>query len=228
MAENYFYPDTHEMFELYDVLEGLLSGKNADIGVFEGAEVSADPSLDFLMRILFTPVEDRCSYLSILGDKVNKEYGHTLEDIKAGTYQGLFEDQFEKKRKEWIEEIRKTEQPMLRILKAIKYGREVETWETKKYFLDLVAKQKGILMFTEVCSNMIRKCYSLSQIAEIVPWVTKGDIYGLSLMIHKPMELTKEDLWEVELEYRKTGEPVVLKKIFGEPDQNKEGKSEDE
>lgn len=84
MAENYFYPDTHEMFELYDVLEGLLSGKNADIGVFEGAEVSADPSLDFLMRILFTPVEDRCSYLSILGDKVNKEYGHTLKILKLG------------------------------------------------------------------------------------------------------------------------------------------------
>ena len=72
---------------------------------------------------------------------------------------------------------------------------------------------------------MIRKGYFLSQIAEIVPWVTKADIYGLSHMIHKPMELTKEDLREVELEYRKTGEPAVLKKIFGEPDQNKEGKS---
>ena len=75
---------------------------------------------------------------------------------------------------------------------------------------------------------MIRKGYFLSQIAEIVPWVTKADIYGLSHMIHKPMELTKEDLREVELEYRKTGEPAVLKKIFGEPDQNKEGKSEAE
>ena len=85
MAENYSYPDTHEMFELYDVLEALLSKKNANIGLFEGAEVSTDPSLDFLIRILFTPVEDRCSYLSMLGGKVNKECGHTLEDIKAGT-----------------------------------------------------------------------------------------------------------------------------------------------
>lgn len=98
MTENYFYPDTHEMFELYDVLEALLSKKNANIGLFEGAEVSADPSLDFLIRILFTPVEDRCSCLSMLGGKVNKEYGHMLEDIKTGTYQGLSEDQFEKKR----------------------------------------------------------------------------------------------------------------------------------
>lgn len=49
MTENYFYPDTHEMFELYDVLEALLLKKNANMGVFEGAEVSADPSLDFLM-----------------------------------------------------------------------------------------------------------------------------------------------------------------------------------
>lgn len=227
MTENYFYPDTHEMFELYDVLEALLSKKNANIGLF-AAEVSADPSLDFLIRILFTPVEDRCSCLSILGDKVNKEYGHMLEDIKDGTYQGLSEDQFEKKRKEWVEDIRKTDQPMLRILKAIKYGREVETWETKKHFLNLVAKQKGILMSTEVCSNMIEKGYSLSQIVEIIPWVIKADIYGLSHMIHKPIELTKEELREVELEYQKTGEPAVLKKIFSEPDQNKERKSEHE
>lgn len=63
MTENYFYPDTHEMFELYDVLEALLLKKSANIGLFEGAEVSADPSLDFLIRILFTPVEDRCNRL---------------------------------------------------------------------------------------------------------------------------------------------------------------------
>ena len=50
MAENYSYPDTHEMFELYDVLEALLSKKNANIGLFEGAEVTADPPLDFLIR----------------------------------------------------------------------------------------------------------------------------------------------------------------------------------
>ena len=36
MAENYSYPDTHEMFELYDVLEVLLSKKNTNIGLFEG------------------------------------------------------------------------------------------------------------------------------------------------------------------------------------------------
>lgn len=216
MTENYFYPDTHEMFELYDVLEGLLSEKNADIGIFEGAEVYTDPSLDFLMRILFTPVENRCFHLSTLGEKVNKAYGHMLEDIRTGTYQGFSEDKFEKKRKEWIEEIRKTEQPMLRILKAIKYGREVDAWETKKHFLYMVVKHKELLMSTEVCSNMIEKGYPLSQIAEIVPWVTKADIYGLSHMLHKPIELTKEELQEVETEYKRTGEPAVLKKVFGE------------
>lgn len=222
MREKYNYPDAYEMFELYDVLEALLLKKNANMGLFEGAEVSADPSLDFLMRILFTPVEDRCAYLSMLGGKVNKEYGHTLEDIKAGTYQGLSEDQFEKKRKEWVEDIRKTDQPMLRILKAIKYGREVETWETKKHFLDLVTKQKGILMSTEVCGNMIRKGYSLSQISEIVPWVTKADIYGLSHMLQKTIELTEEEFREVEVEYKKTGEPAILKEVFGEVDKKKD------
>lgn len=122
----------------------------------------------------------------------------------------------------WIEDIRKTEHPMLRIAKAIKYGREVDAWEIKKHFLDLVAKKKGLLVSTEVCGNMIRKGYSLSQIAEIVPWVTKADIYGLSHMLENPIELTEEELREVEAEYKKTGEPAILKGIFGEPDKQED------
>ena len=77
-------------------------------------------------------------------------------------------------------------------------------------------------MSTEVCGNMIRKGYSLSQIAEIVPWVTKADIYGLSHMLENPIELTEEELREVEAEYKKTGEPAILKGIFGEPDKQED------
>lgn len=214
MTEKYFYPDTHEMMELHDLLEELLSGNSANVDIFEMATVYEDPSLDFLVRILFTPVNERGSFLSFLGDKANKAYEHISEDIRTGTYQGIFEDGFEEKRQKWIEEIRKTEQPMLRILKAIKYGREVDAWETKKHFLGLVAEQKELLVSIEVCGKMIRKGYSLSQIAEILPWVTKADIYGLSHMIHKPLELTEEELWEVETEYKKTGKPEVLKEVF--------------
>lgn len=219
MIENYNYPDTHEMFELHNILEELLSKGEYSMRLGEGSKVYADPSLDFLLRVLFTSVSARCAILSLWG---SKEYEHMLKDIQNGTYQNLSVSDFEKKRKEWIEDIRKTEHPMLRILKALKYGREVDAWEIKKHFLDLVAKKKGLLMSTEVCGNMIRKGYSLSQIAEIVPWVTKADIYGLSHMLENPIELTEEERREVEAEYKKTGEPAVLKKVFGEPNKNED------
>ncbi|MFR5733147.1 MAG: hypothetical protein ACLUD2_15515 [Clostridium sp.] len=44
--------------------------------------------------------------------------------------------------------------------------------------------------------------------------MTKADIYGLSHMLKKPLELTEEELREVETEYKKTGEPVILKRGF--------------
>ena len=221
MTENYNYPDTHEMLELHDILEELLSKGEYTMRLGEGSKIYADSSLDVLLRVLFTSVSARCAILSLWGSKDYK-YEHILEDIQNGTYQSLSVGDFEEKRKEWIEDIRKTEHPMLRIAKAIKYGREVDAWEIKKHFLDLVAKKKGLLVSTEVCGNMIRKGYSLSQIAEIVPWVTKADIYGLSHMLENPIELTEEELREVEAEYKKTGEPAILKGIFGEPDKQED------
>ena len=221
MTENYNYPDTHEMLELHDILEELLSKGEYTMRLGEGSKIYADSSLDFLLRVLFTSVSARCAILSLWGSKDYK-YEHILEDIQNGTYQSLSVGDFEEKRKEWIEDIRKTEHPMLRIAKAIKYGREVDAWEIKKHFLDLVAKKKGLLVSTEVCGNMIRKGYSLQQIAEIVPWVTKADIYGLSHMLENPIELTEEELREVEAEYKKTGEPAILKGIFGEPDKQED------
>ena len=221
MTENYNYPDTHEMLELHDILEELLSKGEYTMRLGEGSKIYADSSLDFLLRVLFTSVSARCAILSLWGSKDYK-YEHILEDIQNGTYQSLSVGDFEEKRKEWIEDIRKTELPMLRIAKAIKYGREVDAWEIKKHILDLVAKKKGLLVSTEVCGNMIRKGYSLSQIAEIVPWVSKADIYGLSHMLENPIELTEEELREVEAEYKKTGEPAILKGIFGEPDKHED------
>ena len=77
-------------------------------------------------------------------------------------------------------------------------------------------------MSTEVCGNMIRKGYSLSQIAEIVPWVTKADIYGLSHMLENPIELTEEELREVEAEYKKNRRTGYFERDFGEPDKQED------
>lgn len=219
MFENYIFPDSQEMYNLYEVLEELLSKGDYPMGLGEGSEVYADPSLDFLLRVLFTSVSTRSAHLSLWGSKA---YEYMLEDIRIGRYQNLSIGEFEEKRQAWITDVKKTENPMLRIAKALRYGREVDDWETKKHFLNLVAEQKGLLMSMEVCGNMVGKGYSLSQIAEIVPWVTKADIYGLSHMLKKPLELTEEELREVETEYKKTGEPVILKEVFDEADKKKD------
>ena len=80
----------------------------------------------------------------------------------------------------------------------MRYACEVDFWETKKHFLDLVSKDKTTMVCAEVCANMIKKDYSLTEIAEIVPRTTKADIYGLSHMIKKPLKLTPKEYKAVE------------------------------
>lgn len=217
MLENFKYPDAREMYRLHNILEELINDGDPRIDLYEGSHVYTDPDLDFLLRILFTPVENRYSYLRIWGDK-DQAYRHLSEDIRKGTFQDITIEKFEEKRKAWIDEIKETDHPMLRILKAIQYGREVDSWETRKHFLELVADRKRIQVCMEICGSMILKGYTFTQIAEVVPGVTKADIYGLSRLLKCPLELTKQENKEVEKEYRKTGEPKILREVFGEPD----------
>lgn len=210
MTEDYIYQDIHSMINLHDTLEELLS-KRSTIGFWSGSQVYTNPSPDLLMRILFTPVNERCIYLKLGEDE---SYKDILKDVENGTYQNFSIKEFEKKRKEWINDILKTENPILRISKAIQYGRKVNTWETQKHFLDLVSDNKGTLMHLNICFNMIKKGYSLSQIAEIITDVGKADIYAVSILLKMPLELSPSEYKEVEKEYRKTGRPPELKEIF--------------
>ena len=143
MGENYVYMDADEMTELQDMLDDMLSEESFSMNALDGATVYADPSPDYLLRVLCTPVLDRCFCLTMWGDR---SYEHILHDIKDGTYQGLTMDVFEKKRLEWVKGIKNTEDPILRVEKALRYAREVEVWETKKHFLDLVAKDKTTMV----------------------------------------------------------------------------------
>lgn len=112
-----FIPDTHEMFDLYDILEELISKESHDIGLELGSRVDADPDLEYLLKVLFTPVEARCSYLDIWG---TKKYPDIITDIKDGKFMDMSMEEFEEKRKKWVKEIRETAHPMLRIVKAIR------------------------------------------------------------------------------------------------------------
>lgn len=112
-----FIPDTHEMFDLYDILEELISKESHDIGLELGSRVDADPDLEYLLEVLFTPVEARCSYLDIWG---TKKYPDIITDIKDGKFMDMSMEEFEEKREKWVKEIRETDHPMLRIVKAIR------------------------------------------------------------------------------------------------------------
>lgn len=112
-----FIPDTHEMFDLYDTLEELISKESHDIGLGLGSRVDADPDLEYLLEVLFTPVEARCSYLDIWG---SKKYPDIITDIKDGKFMDMSMEEFEEKREKWVKEIRETDHPMLRIVKAIR------------------------------------------------------------------------------------------------------------
>lgn len=72
-------------------------------------------------------------------------------------------EEFEEKREKWVKEIRETDHPMLRIVKAIKYGREVNDWEIKLHLQNLVSRQKNVLVYMQVCQNMITHGFSLTQ-----------------------------------------------------------------
>ena len=213
MMENYVYPDTHEMFDLHDTLEELISKESYDIGLGLGSRVDSDPDLEYLLEVLFTPVEARCSYLDIWG---SKKYPDIITDIKDGKFMDMSMEEFEEKREKWVKEIRETDHPMLRIVKAIKYGREVNDWEIKLHLQNRVSRQKNVLIYMQVCQNMITHGFSLTQISQAVPWVDKSDIYGLSLMLDLSMELPQEEWAEVEQEYSRTAKPKVIKEVFGE------------
>ena len=53
MMENYVYPDTHEMFDLHDTLEELLSKESYNIALRHGSRADSDPDFEYLLGLLF-------------------------------------------------------------------------------------------------------------------------------------------------------------------------------
>lgn len=76
MMENYVYPDTHEMFDLHDTLEELISKESYDIGLGLGSRVDSDPDLEYLLEVLFTPVESPLLISGYLGKQEVSRYHH--------------------------------------------------------------------------------------------------------------------------------------------------------
>ena len=56
MGENYVYMDDDEMTELQDMLDDMLSEESFSMNALDGATVYADPSPDYLLRVLWANI----------------------------------------------------------------------------------------------------------------------------------------------------------------------------
>ena len=84
MTENYNYPDTHEMLELHDILEELLSKGEYTMRLGEGSKIYADSSLDFLLAgTFYVQCSARCAFYRFGEAKIISNE-HILEDIQNG------------------------------------------------------------------------------------------------------------------------------------------------
>lgn len=69
-----------------------------------------------------------------------------------------------------------------------------------------------------ICSNMFDQNFTLDQIKESMPWLSKSDILGFSQNIGKSVAATNEELISILREYRRTGTPAVLASLFDTPE----------
>lgn len=106
---------------------------------------------------------------------------------------------------------------------ALYYAKEIDTWERFFSFQEMIVEQMWILVSTEVCYHLFDKNLSLSEISEILPWVSKMDIYALSLAYGAYIPITEAEKEQIKTEYMRTGMPKILSKVFGECSKEKEG-----
>lgn len=144
--------------------------------------------------------------------------GDIIGDIIHESFKGRDEDALEEYRLQGLEKIEKTADILEKMDIFYEYSRRLRD-DIKMLDYQLYVSQKArILHDIDVCKNMFSAGkYSLSDIKEILPWLDLSDIYGVSKMLHFDMAITEAELEVVKEEYHKTGNPKVLKEMFGEP-----------
>ena len=72
----------------------------------------------------------------------------------------------------------------------------------------------------DTCYNMFKQGFNLSQIHTCMPWLSKLDIYGLSVKYNeKPVDASDEEIEEIKWTFRKYRVPKELGKIFNTPEE---------
>lgn len=164
-----------------------------------------------LLKILETKVEDQIKNLAAEREKT---YPTSLIDIINHRFQGRGIEDMERYRLNCLKELASIEETES-LKNAFYYAKQIDDWEQFYDFQELLIEQMWILVSGEVCHNLFDKDFSLSEIAQILPWMRKADIYALSLVYEFCLKMTEEELQEIKGEYVKTGNPEILEKVFG-------------
>jgi len=139
----------------------------------------------------------------------HKLYGKSIEDIEIHRVECL----------DSLKSMDKTKQA----IQSFHYAKEIDTWERFFSFQEIVVEQMWILVSTEVCYHLFDKKCFLSEISSILPWVSKTDIYALSLAYGTDIQITETEKEQIKTEYMRTGSPKILSKVFGDCSKDKEG-----
>lgn len=196
-------------------MKGLVS----DICSLNGEKVIykfvPDESDDYedLLSAMSEPVEDQMWIM----DKLHEEnYGMTISDINHLRYKGRNESEMEKYRQEGLQKLAEESDPIKKIDIFYKYARELNEGIKMLDFMGFISGNTRTLLSIEICSNMFDSGkLSLTDMNNCLPWLDISDIYGLSKMLGKEVEITEEELQQVKEEYDKSGKPTVLKDMFG-------------
>lgn len=169
-----------------------------------------------LLDVLFSETGKRIQRLDSLC------YGKFDMDLVMSKWCGETVEDCENKRKEYIEEIRKTSDTIERLQKAIQYARKINEWEIFYHVMEIAKRRIRPIISIEICRIFFEKNATMEEVLDFMPWLDKTDVYGLSVMLNMPMNLSDTDMELIRKDCMKTGIPEVLKTVFVEPNRQSE------
>lgn len=190
---------------LDDELLGLLKE-----GLLEGEEFNYRDKE--LLSLLVRSVSFQQNYFWF---KLEMGYPSFISDVQNGTFNGLSEEEWEELRTYSIDEIRKESNPQKRLDYFRKCALKLEEAEYLIEVIRKVKKEYKALLSIDISNNMFKSGkYTVSDIKEIMPWLSLSDIYGCSKMLSYDIALSEEEYEVIKKEVQKSGEPKVLREMF--------------
>lgn len=181
--------------------------------------IEGTEDMEEILKALNTTVEQR---IEDLRERQAKMYPTGLIDLITHQLCGKKIEDIEIHRLECIDKLKGMDKSK-QAAQSLHYAREINTWECFFSFQEMIVEQMWILVSTEVCYHLFDKNLSLSEISSILPWVSKTDIYALSLAYGVHISITEEEKDQIKTEYMRTGSPKILSKVFKDCSKDKEG-----